>query len=76
MSFYYQAKKRIKSNSHNSPCDEDGYHWPMGQRFKLLPNRQQRWYGKTAFEQVGGEEVILLVPDKQIDEFLLMERSS
>jgi len=61
----YILLKTIPSHSHNSPFTmELGHHWPAGQQFKLLPKTKQRSFGKTDFEQIGGEEVILRVPNK------------
>ena len=59
-------KKTIPSIAHNSPCNEErGHHWPEGQRFKRVKSHR---FGKSAFEQIGGEEVLLLVPDKMVAE--------
>jgi hypothetical protein len=41
---------------------EQGSHWPEGSKFKLLPKHRQTYFGKVALEQIGGEEVCLLVP--------------
>ena len=64
-----RLQKTIKSNSHNSCFTEElGNHWPAGQRFKRLSKASQTYCGKIAYEQIGGEEVIVLVPYKQIHE--------
>ena len=63
--------KTIPSNSHNAHCDEQGYHWPKGQQFYLMSRWHQRQYGSstsTVFEQIGGEEVIVILPNSRIVE--------
>ena len=69
-------RKTIPSSSHNAPySDELGEHWPEGQEFKLLGKRRQdscrKFYrsknNSTIVEQVGGEEVLVSIPN---DKFL------
>jgi hypothetical protein len=63
----WTLKHTIKSGSHNAAYnDEIGYHWPAGQQFKKLRPGRQEWHGKVGFEQVGGEEVILVIPATQV----------
>jgi hypothetical protein len=70
MRLRYTLKKTIPSSSHNSPCNEElGHHWPAGQQFYLLPKSKQNYFGKTAFEQIGGEEVIVVIPTPKVEEF-------
>jgi len=62
----------IKSNSHNSSyTSEQGQHWPQGTQFKLLPKYRQTHFGKVALEQIGGEEVCLLVPHDWINKLFV-----
>lgn len=69
--------KTIPSGSHNAPYSEElGEHWPEGQKFKLLPLKRQesirRFYRtsntSTAVEQIGGEEVIVTIPNDKFKE--------
>lgn len=64
----YTLTETIMSNSHNAPYTEElGAHWPRGQQFKLLPKYQQTYSKCIALEQIGGEEVILLIPEGKFD---------
>lgn len=75
----YRMIKRVPSASHNAPCDEQGHYWPVGERFKLLSEAKQRYLrkthqaGRTYFEQLGGEQVIISIPTDKIGEFLEKE---
>jgi len=69
--------KTIPSNSHNAPWSEElGSHWPTGQQFKLLGEKRQasirRLYrtkaASTIVEQIGGEEVLVSIPNSQFFE--------
>ena len=71
-------KKTIPSHSHNAPFSAElGPHWPAGQRFRLLPKSRQpqlrRLYRKSDLvsflEQVGGEEVLLVVSHDRFPEW-------
>jgi len=69
--------KTVPSGSHNAPYSvELGNHWPAGTKFKRLGIGLQKWYRKTRgghnvyFEQIGGEEAIISIPEKRIGEFL------
>lgn len=64
--------KTIPSSSHNAPYSEElGEHWPVGQKFKLLGKQRQESIRKfyrtkptsTAIEQIGGEEVLVMIPN-------------
>ena len=78
----FEMIARVPSSSHNSPSDENGHHWPAGERFRLLSAPKQRYYRQTHrrcsgegaeltyFEQVGGEEVVISIPTKKIYQFL------
>lgn len=70
-------RKTIPSSSHNAPFSEElGEHWPEGQQFKLLGKRRQddlrRFYRtkatSTIVEQIGGEEVLVAIPNDQFAE--------
>lgn len=71
--------KTIPSGSHNAPYSEElGAHWPAGQEFKLLPKNSYecKYYrpeGTTVLEQIGGEEVLLLVPNSKFVELFGIE---
>jgi hypothetical protein len=69
--------KTIPSSSHNAPYSEElGEHWPEGQQFKLLDKTRQRGCQRlyrtkptsTIVEQIGGEEVLVSVPNDQFQE--------
>ena len=75
-------QKTIPSGSHNAPWNEtDGSHWPAGQRFRLLSKRKQvavRQFHRlsdssTAVEQVGGEEVLVVVSNSRFQELFGVE---
>ncbi len=74
--------KTIPSSSHNAPFSEElGEHWPAGQKFKLLGKRRQDSIRKfyrtnstsTIVEQIGGEEVLVSIPNGQFAELFGME---
>jgi hypothetical protein len=60
-------KDRIGSSSHNANGeDESGYFWRCGTQFELLDQKRMvKAYGKgkTYLKQIGGEEVIISIPD-------------
>jgi hypothetical protein len=61
--------KTIPSGSHNASYSEaDGYHWPAGTQFKVLPKYAQDRYKCLLMEQIGGEQVILSVPLTRLEE--------
>ena len=69
--------KTIPSGSHNAPYSAElGPHWPAGQRFRLIAKSRQpqlrRLYRKsdveTFIEQVGGEEVLVVLPTARFPE--------
>ena len=73
----YRAKITIPSSSHNSHYTEElGQHWPTGQLFKeLTPGRKkyhEKIYGasKIVLQQVGGEEVRVMIDAKEFDKYL------
>ena len=75
-------RKTIPSSSHNAPySDELGEHWPAGQEFKLLTKRRQdscrKFYrfkdSSTIVEQVGGEEVLVSIPNDKFAELFGIE---
>src|SRR5580765_4568703 len=76
MTKIWEAIARIPSGSHNAPCDENGHHWPEGQRFKMLSPAKQKFfkqlYGvdRTWLVQIGGEEVVIALPEKMVKELL------
>jgi hypothetical protein len=51
-----------------------GSHWPEGSKFKLLPKHRQTYFGKVALEQIGGEEVCLLIPASWLNMIFVCER--
>lgn len=74
--------KTIPSNSHNAPYSPElGEHWPAGQQFKLLDKRRQkvcqRFYRtkstSTVIEQIGGEEVLVTIPNDRFVELFGIE---
>lgn len=68
--------KTIPSGSHNAPYSAElGPHWPAGQRFRFPKSRQsqlRRLYRKSDcesfVEQVGGEEVLVVVRNDRFQE--------
>jgi hypothetical protein len=69
--------KTIPSNSHNAPYSPElGEHWPAGQQFELLNKKRQDSLRKfyhvsadcTCLEQIGGEEVIISIPNSRLKE--------
>ena len=75
-------RKTIPSSSHNAPYSPAlGEHWPAGQKFKLLGQRRQQTLkrhfgvakGHTVLEQIGGEEVLVSVPDHQFRDLFGIE---
>jgi len=75
-------KRTIPSTSHNAPYNEElGEHWPEGQQFKLLDARRQRSVRKfyripddrTVVEQVGGQEVLVGIPNSQFPSLFGLE---
>lgn len=75
-------RKTIPSTSHNAPYSEElGEHWPAGQEFKLLDQRRQRCLhkhfhvptGRTCVEQIGGEEVLVSIPNEQFPDLFGIE---
>ena len=69
--------KTIPSGSHNAPFTcELGSHWPEGQQFKLLPKSRYPSRMKAtsiAVEQIGGEEVIVIIPRERFAELFGVE---
>lgn len=69
MKTIYRLKKTIPSGSHNAPYDSVlGNHWPEGQTFHKLPANRQKYSGRVAFEQIGGEEVIVTIAEGMVSE--------
>jgi hypothetical protein len=75
-------RKTIPSGSHNAPYSEElGEHWPEGQQFKVLEKRRQkscqRFYRtkptSTIVEQIGGEEVLVTIPNDKFVELFGIE---
>ena len=82
MTVILTLRKTIPSGSHNAPFSmELGNHWPAGQQFKLPGKSKQRrlsqFYcvreGHTVVEQIGGEEVLVSIPDHQFPELFGIE---
>jgi hypothetical protein len=68
----FVLKDRIPSSSHNATGeDENGMFWPSGTRFKKLPPERTKFWttrygdyvGKVFLEQIGGEEVVVVVDE-------------
>jgi hypothetical protein len=77
-----RIRKTIPSSSHNAPYSEElGEHWPAGQKFKLLGKSRQdscrKFYRfkatSTIVEQVGGEEVLVAIPNEKFVELFGIE---
>lgn len=63
----YTPKAPIKSGSHNARFDpEIGYHWPHGERFKIL---KRHWHCQNMhLEQIEGEQVIVCIKREKFPE--------
>jgi hypothetical protein len=75
-------RKTIPSSSHNAPYSEElGEHWPQGQQFRLLSKKRQddcrKFYRfkdtSTIVEQIGGEEVLVAIPNDKFVELFGIE---
>ncbi len=75
-------RETIPSTSHNAPFSpEHGNHWPAGQQFELLSKKKadsiRKWRhvpkDRTIIQQIGGEEVIVTIPNDRMQELFGVE---
>ena len=77
MSAVFVNTDRIPSSSHNATGeDENGMFWPAHTRFQALPLARERFHRKCAseyrtdhktlvfVEQIGGEEVVVMMDEQ------------
>ncbi len=66
----YTLKITVPSNCHNARyTPELGEHWPAGETFKRAPQWAQKYYGKVAMDQIGGEETRVLFPKDKFETY-------